>query len=188
MTRKTMHVNVTGLSCYLCSCINVPELYICFSFLQFSFPGLQQKLLPPARSVDHIENHVIGTLYGHCMADAIGLLTEFMSKQEARQVGDYDVILRIIVLTEVLQVASVSPAVEIRVLYLTRLQHYSRLNEEGFVELSYDQKVIDKHRGGWPDPDWTDDTDQMILIIDSIIDCNGEVRDKFALETLRPIC
>ena len=37
---------------------------------------------------DHVENHVIGTLYGHCMADAIGLLTEFMTKQEAEQVSE----------------------------------------------------------------------------------------------------
>ena len=54
-------------------------------------------------------------------------------------------------------------------------QHYTFTNEKGEVELSYEQKIDDRHRNGWLAGDWTDDTDQMILIMDSIVDKNGEV-------------
>ena len=32
------------------------------------------------------ENQVLGTVYGNCIGDAVGLLTEFMSKREADKV------------------------------------------------------------------------------------------------------
>ena len=32
------------------------------------------------------ENRVLGTVYGNCIGDAIGLLTEFMTKSEAEKV------------------------------------------------------------------------------------------------------
>lgn len=36
-------------------------------------------------------------------------------------------------------------------------------------------KVPDMHRSRWKNGDWTDDTDQMILIMISIIENNGKV-------------
>lgn len=42
-------------------------------------------------------------------------------------------------------------------------------------KLEYEHKIDDGHRSRWKTGDWTDDSDQMILIMDSILDCNGEV-------------
>lgn len=44
--------------------------------------------------------------------------------------------------------------------------------------LNYKDKVHDSHRSSWIEGDWTDDTDQSILIIKSIIDNNGIVDEK----------
>ena len=33
-----------------------------------------------------LEDHIKGTIYGQCIGDTIGLLTEFMNKQQAVQV------------------------------------------------------------------------------------------------------
>lgn len=41
--------------------------------------------------------------------------------------------------------------------------------------LTFDQKVPDNHRKAWQHADWTDDTDQMILIIDSILETKNHV-------------
>ncbi|XP_066923644.1 ADP-ribosylarginine hydrolase Tri1-like isoform X2 [Clytia hemisphaerica] len=80
-----------------------------------------------------LENRIYGVIYGNACGDAIGLLTEFMSKREAKV-------------------------------------YYGNKKE-----LEYEMKVPDFHRERWKTGDWTDDTDQMILIILSIIDQQGEV-------------
>ncbi|ELT98348.1 hypothetical protein CAPTEDRAFT_158452 [Capitella teleta] len=72
------------------------------------------------------------TIYGNCIGDAIGLLSEFMSKEMAHEV-----------------------------------------RKAGKME--YKHKLEDVHRLRWKNGDWTDDSDQMILIMDSIVDCGGEV-------------
>lgn len=36
--------------------------------------------------MNELENRVLGTIYGNCIGDAIGLLTEFMSKKDADKV------------------------------------------------------------------------------------------------------
>ena len=41
--------------------------------------------------------------------------------------------------------------------------------------LLYSQKVPDFHRSRWKEGDWTDDTDQMILILHSILFNKGQV-------------
>ena len=41
--------------------------------------------------------------------------------------------------------------------------------------LEFKHKVFDMHRGRWEVGDWTDDSDQMILIMDSICDNDGQV-------------
>ncbi|XP_066283565.1 ADP-ribosyl-[dinitrogen reductase] glycohydrolase-like isoform X2 [Branchiostoma lanceolatum] len=74
-----------------------------------------------------LEDRVYGTIYGNCIGDAIGLLTEFLSKEEA-------------------------------------FQCY------GSKKLEYSMKVKDGHRVRWNIGDWTDDSDQMILIILALIE------------------
>lgn len=41
--------------------------------------------------------------------------------------------------------------------------------------LEYQHKVNDHHRRNWMQGDWTDDSDQMFLIMQSIVDCQGQV-------------
>lgn len=41
--------------------------------------------------------------------------------------------------------------------------------------LEYQHKVNDRHRCNWKQGDWTDDSDQMFLIMQSIVDCQGQV-------------
>ena len=52
-------------------------------------------------------------------------------------------------------------------------QYYHKHAEKKGLE--YNLKVQDMHRSRWDTGDWTDDSDQMILMIDSILDKNGEV-------------
>ncbi|RUS91499.1 hypothetical protein EGW08_000720 [Elysia chlorotica] len=81
-----------------------------------------------------IRDQMLATIYGQCVGDALGLLTEFMTKDEASK-------------------------------------YYGKKPKM----LLYSQKVPDFHRGRWKDGDWTDDTDQMILILHSILFNKGEV-------------
>ena len=37
----------------------------------------------------NLEKQILGTLYGNCIGDAIGLLAEFMTKSEAHKVSYY---------------------------------------------------------------------------------------------------
>jgi len=80
-------------------------------------------------SLDHYENHARGTIYGNCVGDAIGLSTEFMSKEEASL-------------------------------------HYEKFQGK----LQYEDRIEDRHRSRWIKGDWTDDSDQMILIMQSLIE------------------
>ena len=52
--------------------------------LFLSFPEMAKT----AGSVDFptLESRILGTIYGNCLGDAIGLLTEFMVKKEASKV------------------------------------------------------------------------------------------------------
>ena len=45
----------------------------------------------------------------------------------------------------------------------------------GTENLEYFQKVDDSHRCNWKDGDWTDDSDQMILILRTLVQNRGEV-------------
>jgi len=85
-------------------------------------------------AVDTIAEQIKATILGQCIGDAIGLLTEFMVKEEAQK-------------------------------------YYGKKPKT----LSYDQKVPDMHRTRWKAGDWTDDTDQMILILQGILYNKGEV-------------
>lgn len=37
------------------------------------------------------ESVFLGTIYGNCIGDAVGLLTEFLSKDEAKEVSTRDI-------------------------------------------------------------------------------------------------
>lgn len=80
-------------------------------------------------------DQIFGTIFGQCIGDAIGLLTEFMTKAEAEK-------------------------------------YYRSKVAEG---LEYTDKVPDMHRARWEVGDWTDDSDQMLAIMQSVIDNNGKV-------------
>lgn len=60
---------------------------------------------------------------------------------------------------------------------LTEFMHKSEVSKYygHLAELEYEHKVQDMHRARWDNGDWTDDTDQMILIMLSIIEQNGTV-------------
>ncbi|MEY3867771.1 MAG: hypothetical protein RLZZ338_1662 [Cyanobacteriota bacterium] len=71
-------------------------------------------------------NKIRGVIYGHVIADALGLGTEFMSKEE------------------------------ISTYYPNGLRDYQQIIRKG-------------HQGLWECGDWTDDTDQMLCIVDSLL-------------------
>ncbi|XP_064632971.1 ADP-ribosylarginine hydrolase Tri1-like [Lineus longissimus] len=81
-------------------------------------------------------DHIIGTFYGNCAGDAIGLLTEFMDREEAHR------------------------------------------NYGKYKNLEYKHKIPDMHRYRWETGDWTDDSDQMILIMQSLTENNGKIDPK----------
>ncbi|CAC5424622.1 unnamed protein product [Mytilus coruscus] len=81
-------------------------------------------------------NTILATIYGQCIGDAIGLLSEFLSKQEAKE-------------------------------------HYGSVAK--ILEYEHKQLCKDAHRLSWKEGDWTDDSDQMILIMRSLVDCDGKV-------------
>ena len=45
----------------------------------------------------------------------------------------------------------------------------------GTKDLEYNQKVYDGHRCNWEFGDWTDDSDQMILILRTLVHNDGKV-------------
>ena len=74
-----------------------------------------------------LEDRFTGVLFGQAVGDALGLGTEFMSRERVRN-----------------------------------------LYEEGLT--SYSQIYRDAHRKRWKRGDWTDDTEQMTLIVDSLLE------------------
>jgi len=72
------------------------------------------------------EDKVRGVIFGHAIGDALGLGTEFLSKQE------------------------------VRIYYPNRLEDLGQIKR-------------DAHRSRWAAGDWTDDTDQMLCILDSLL-------------------
>uniref|UniRef100_A0A0B7BD36 ADP-ribosylglycohydrolase n=1 Tax=Arion vulgaris TaxID=1028688 RepID=A0A0B7BD36_9EUPU len=85
-------------------------------------------------STNLLADQILATIYGQCVGDALGLLTEFMSKKEAKK-------------------------------------YYGNKPRN----LEYSQKVPDFHRSRWAEGDWTDDSDHMFVILQSILYNKGEV-------------
>ncbi len=77
-----------------------------------------------------IKDKIKGLIFGQAIGDALGLGTEFLTKNEVHK-------------------------------------YYPR----GISD--YKQIVQDKHRARWKKGDWTDDTDQFMCILNSIIKCRG---------------
>eukprot|EP01127_Copromyxa_protea_P009467 TRINITY_DN2241_c0_g1_i5.p1 TRINITY_DN2241_c0_g1~~TRINITY_DN2241_c0_g1_i5.p1 ORF type:complete len:255 (+),score=40.55 TRINITY_DN2241_c0_g1_i5:899-1663(+) len=81
-------------------------------------------------SLDLVDK-ILGCIFGNALGDAMGLATEFMTKETAAYFYE--------------------------------------------LPLSFKNFIQDEHRSRWIYGDWTDDTDQMILILDSIIENNGKI-------------
>ncbi|XP_070193003.1 ADP-ribosyl-[dinitrogen reductase] glycohydrolase-like [Littorina saxatilis] len=86
---------------------------------------------PTAAELESRNAQITATIYGQCIGDAIGLLTEFLTKSEAKK-------------------------------------NYKQKS------LEYGMKIPDFHRSRWQVGDWTDDSDQMLLILLSLLDQRGE--------------
>lgn len=84
---------------------------------------------------DILIDKIKGVIYGQAIGDAIGLATEFMSKQECKE-------------------------------------YYGR-----YKYIMYKAFHKDFHRSRWTPGDWTDDTDQMILILESMLASGGKVNE-----------
>lgn len=78
-------------------------------------------------TIEILKDKIKGLVYGQAMADAMGLGTEFLTKNL------------------------------INYYYPNGLQEYSQI-------------IQDKHRIRWKRGEWTDDTDQMLCILDSILE------------------
>ncbi|KAJ7375938.1 hypothetical protein OS493_037901 [Desmophyllum pertusum] len=106
---------------------------------------------------EELVDHIRGAIYGNCIGDAIGLLTEFMSKSEAANIyADHD------------QNKGL----------LGKLKDRLQSSSQRRASLEYDMKYADFHRCRWETGDWTDDSDQMILILLSLLDNKGKMVPK----------
>ncbi|KAI8503647.1 hypothetical protein Bbelb_186180 [Branchiostoma belcheri] len=65
---------------------------------------------------------------------------------------------------------------------LTEFMDKRRAHQYYQRPLEYDMKVSDRHRNSWRTGDWTDDSDQMILIMQALTRTQGKVSDQ-ALRT-----
>lgn len=82
------------------------------------------------REVHRAYDRIYATIYGHCIGDAIGLLTEGLTRDEVKK-------------------------------------HYREVYER--LEFVHKKVFPDAHRRRWKQADWTDESDQLILILQSLI-------------------
>lgn len=94
-------------------------------------------------------DRIKGVIYGNCIGDAIGLLTEFMTKSEAAEIYRHRGI-------------------------VNKVKGYFSTSQNK-IHLEYEMKNNDSHRWRWETGDWTDDSDQMILILQSLLDNKGKM-------------
>lgn len=73
---------------------SINSTIINFNYHQFQGLDIQHESKPKPSfntkstlSDEVLLDHILGTIYGNCIGDAIGLLTEFMTKKEAMHVS-----------------------------------------------------------------------------------------------------
>nr|XP_022300913.1 uncharacterized protein LOC111109117 [Crassostrea virginica] len=92
------------------------------------------------KGVNETFDRIYACVYGHCAGDAVGLLTETLSKSEARK-------------------------------------RYREVYKN--LEFIHKKIVSDVHRRKWLIGEWTDESDMMILILQTIIMNKGEVKPRY---------
>ncbi|KAL7715539.1 ADP-ribosylglycohydrolase [Entamoeba marina] len=102
-----------------------------------SLPDVFQPLPIPENRNPYVRDCFVGMFFGQAIGDAVGLATEFLTKDQAEW-------------------------------------YY------GTERIDYKKMLPDRHRVRWMNQDlitadWTDDTDQAILILDSIVRNNGKI-------------
>ncbi|XP_067683812.1 ADP-ribosyl-[dinitrogen reductase] glycohydrolase-like [Haliotis asinina] len=100
----------------------------------------------PGTAAGYPRDQILATVYGQAVGDAIGLLTEFLTKEEAKE-------------------------------------KYRKV--ERHLELEHKNLSPEAHRKRFKEGDWTDDTDQMILILQSLTDNDGQVKPEDFAEKLK---
>ncbi len=75
-----------------------------------------------------MNNKIYGVVFGHAIGDALGLNTEFMTKDQV-------------------------------------IKYYKNI--------TYENRIEDSHRSTWTKGEWTDDTDQLILVMRNLVNKDG---------------
>ncbi|ESO99422.1 hypothetical protein LOTGIDRAFT_158508 [Lottia gigantea] len=83
-----------------------------------------------------VYDKIFGLIYGHCVGDAVGLLTENMSKEQAKKT-------------------------------------YGSVASK--LELVHKKLIDDAHRRKWKVNDWTEESDHMIILIQSLVQNCGDI-------------
>ncbi|KAK7499928.1 hypothetical protein BaRGS_00008776 [Batillaria attramentaria] len=91
------------------------------------------------REARKVYDRIFATIYGQCVGDALGLLTENLTREETKRV-------------------------------------YGCVCDK--LELVHRKLRQDAHRAKWELYDWTDETDQMILLLQSLVANSGQVVPK----------
>ncbi|KAJ3008120.1 hypothetical protein HKX48_008764 [Thoreauomyces humboldtii] len=104
-----------------------------------------------------IRSRIKGLVFGAAVADAVGLSTEFLSKTQARHLYGNG------------PIRFGAPA--------------STISGED-AEVSY-PFIRDGHRSRWKDGDFTDDTDQLLALTQSVIACQGTFQHLDAAQRLK---
>ncbi|XP_046568085.1 ADP-ribosylarginine hydrolase Tri1-like [Haliotis rubra] len=88
------------------------------------------------RDACRVYDRIYAAIYGQCVGDALGLLTETQSKEEAKKL-------------------------------------YGPVCNK--FQLVHKKMLADAHRRKWDVYDWTDETDHMIILIQSLVENKGQV-------------
>lgn len=91
-------------------------------------------------------DRIAGAIFGNCIGDAVGLATEFMNRKQA----------------------AAAYGVDIR-----DIKVFSGFKRH--LHMQYTDFVKDRHRARFPTGDWTDDSDQMLCIMESLLHHGGEL-------------
>lgn len=123
--------------------------------------------LPREKLIDRIK----GVIYGNCIGDAIGLSTEFMNRQMIDLC--YPEVKRG---AKTLEYSDIHPVTFF--FFFFNLNRFA-LSPLFYFSLNFYFVEQDEHRNRWERGDWTDDSDQMILIMQSLMENQGHVDPRF---------